>query len=90
MEVYRLVRYCQTDSNIANYIEHNPNPGSVLSVSTYDSFYEECSRNSSYNYMPRIAIVSQEHYLGGGNRNVLFYRRSCNADSGASFIMKNY
>ena len=62
-EVYRLVRYCQTDSNIANYIEHNPNPGSVLSVSTYDSFYEECSRNSSYNYMPRIAIVSQEHYL---------------------------
>ena len=62
-EVYRLVRYCQTDSNIANYIEHNPNPGSVLSVSTYDSFYEECSRNASYNYMPRIAIVSQEHYL---------------------------
>ncbi len=25
-DVYRLVRYCQTDSSIANYIEHNPNP----------------------------------------------------------------
>ena len=62
-DVYRLVRYCQTDSGIAKYIEHNPNPGSVLSVSTYDSFSEECSRNGAYNYMPRIAVVSQEHYL---------------------------
>ena len=62
-DVYRLVRYCQTDSGIAKYIEHNPNPGSVLSVSTYDSFSEECSRNGAYNYMPRIAIISQEHYL---------------------------
>lgn len=62
-DVYRLVRYCQTDSSIAKYIEQSPNPGSVLSVSTYDSFNEECSRNASYNYMPRIAIVSQEHYL---------------------------
>lgn len=62
-DVYRLVRYCQTDSGIAKYIEHNPNPGSVLSVSTYDSFSEECSRNSASNYMPRIAIISQEHYL---------------------------
>lgn len=62
-DVYRLVRYCQTDSSIANYIEHNPNPGSVLSVATYDSFAEECSRNGAYNYMPRIAVVSQAHYL---------------------------
>ena len=62
-EVYRLVRYCQTDSGIAKYIEHNPDLGSVLSVSTYDSFSEECSRNGASNYMPRIAIVSQEHYL---------------------------
>ncbi len=88
-EVYRLVRYCQTDSNIANYIEHNPNPGSVLSVSTYDSFYEECSRNSSYNYMPRIAIVSQEHYL-----QVVTATYSSTADLATlirSFlIMKNY
>ena len=37
-EVYRLVRYCQTDSNIANYIEHNTNPGYDLSVYTYDFF----------------------------------------------------
>ena len=62
-DVYRLVRYCQTDSNIAKYIEHNPNPGSVLSVSTYDSFSEECSRNGASNYMPRVAVISQEHYL---------------------------
>lgn len=62
-DVYRLARYCQTDSSIAKYIEHNPDPGSVLSVSTYEAFNEECNRSSSYNYMPRIAIVSQEHYL---------------------------
>ena len=26
-------------------------------------FAEECSRNGAYNYMPRIAVVSQAHYL---------------------------
>lgn len=62
-DVYRLVRYCQTDSGITKYIEHNPNPGSVLSVSTYEPFSEECSRNGASNYMPRVAIISQEHYL---------------------------
>lgn len=62
-DVYRLVRFCQTNSDIANYIEHNPNPGSVLSVTTYDTFSEECNRNASSNYIPRIAIISTEHYL---------------------------
>ena len=61
--VYRLVRYCQTDSDIAKYIENSPDPDSILSVSTYNSFSEECSRYTSYNYMPRIAVISQHHYL---------------------------
>lgn len=62
-DVYRMVRYCQTNSDIAVYIENNPNPGSVLSVSTYDTLSEEYNRNASSNYMPRLAIVSHDNFL---------------------------
>ena len=62
-DIYRMVRYCQTNSNIATYIERNPNPGSVLSVSTYDTLNEEYYRNASSNYMPRLAVISHENYL---------------------------
>lgn len=62
-DVYRMVRYCQTNSDIAIYIENNPNPGSVLSVSTYDTLLEEYYRNASSNYMPRLAIVSHDNFL---------------------------
>ncbi len=62
-DVYRMVRYCQTNSDIATYIENNPNPGSVLSVATYDTLAEEYNRNASSNYMPRLAIVSHDNFL---------------------------
>ena len=62
-DVYRMVRYCQTNSDIAKYIENNPNPSSVLAVSTYDTLSEEWSRNASSNYMPRLAIISHENFL---------------------------
>ncbi|MBO5486581.1 MAG: histidine kinase [Eubacterium sp.] len=62
-DVYRLVRYCQTSSDIAVYIENNPNPGSVLSVATYDRLNEEYQGNASSGYMPRVAIVSHDNFL---------------------------
>ena len=62
-DVYRMVRYCQTNSDIATYIENNPNPGSVLSVSTYNTLSEEYNRNASSSYMPRLAIVSHDNFL---------------------------
>lgn len=62
-DIYRMARYCQTNSNIATYIENNPNPGSVLSVATYDTLAEEYNLNSSSNYMPRLAIVTEENFL---------------------------
>ena len=62
-DIYCMARYCQTNSNIATYIENNPNPGSVLSVATYDTLAEEYNLNSSSNYMPRLAIVTEENFL---------------------------
>lgn len=62
-DVYRMVKYCKTNSDIAAYIENNPNPDSVLSVSTYDTLAEEYNRNASSNYMPRVAVVSHDKYL---------------------------
>lgn len=62
-DVYRMVRFCQTNSDIVSYVSHNPDPGSVLSVSTYDVLNEESNRNSSIGYMPRIAVVCKERYL---------------------------
>ena len=62
-DVYRMARFCQTNSDIAFYIENNPNPGSVLSVATYDRLSEEYNTNGSNNYMPRVAVVSNENFL---------------------------
>lgn len=62
-DVYRIVRFCQTSSDIAKYIENSPNPGSVLSVETYDRLNEEYNGNPSSSYMPRLAIISENNFL---------------------------
>ena len=62
-DVYRMVRFCQTKMDVAEYIENNPNPNSVLSVETYDRLNEEYNNNASSSYMPRVAIVSHENFL---------------------------
>lgn len=62
-DISQMVRFCQTNSNIATYIQKNPNPGSVLSVSTYDRIYEEYSNNPSKDYINRLAVITREHFL---------------------------
>lgn len=62
-DIYRMVRFCQFNSNIADYIEKNPNPGSVLSVATYDRIAEEFNYNHSAGYMTRLAVITGEHFL---------------------------
>ncbi|MDE7045686.1 MAG: cache domain-containing protein, partial [Acetatifactor sp.] len=62
-DISQIVRFCQTNANIATYIKKNPNPGSVLSVSTYDRIYEEYSNNPSNDYINRLAVITDEHFL---------------------------
>lgn len=62
-DISEIVRFCQTNANIATYIQENPNPGSVLSVSTYDRIFEEYSNNPSNNYINRLAVITDEHFL---------------------------
>ncbi len=61
--VYRLVRFCRSNSTIADYIDSNPDPGSVKSVATYDRIVEEYGNNSSSTYILRLAVVTGEHFL---------------------------
>lgn len=62
-DIYQMVRFCQTNTNIATYIENSPNPGSVLAVSTYDRISEEYGNNPSSGYMTRLAVISNENFL---------------------------
>ena len=61
--VYRLVRFCRTNPSIADYIDSNPEPGSVRSVATHNRISEEFAGNSSSSYIPRLAVVTGEHFL---------------------------
>lgn len=62
-DIYQMVRFCQTSRDVATYIENNPNPGSVLSVATYDRISEEFNNNPSNDYMTRLAVITNEHFL---------------------------
>ena len=62
-DVYRMARFCQGSSDIADYIKASPEPGSVLSVATYDRMYEEYQNNYSSSYMPRVIVATDKHYL---------------------------
>lgn len=61
--VYRMSRYCQSSTGIADYIQAAPEPGSVLSVNTFDRLYEEYQNNESSFYIPRVAVISGSHFL---------------------------
>ena len=62
-DVIRMARFCQGSSDIAEYIKASPEPGSVLSVATYDRLYEEYQNNPSDNYIPRVIVATDDHYL---------------------------
>ena len=62
-DVYRMARFCQGSSDIAEYIKASPDPGTLLSVSTYDRLYEEYQNNASNVYMPRVVIATDDNYL---------------------------
>lgn len=61
--IYQLIRFCQNSPDIANYIASNPDPGSVLSVTTYDRMAEEHGNNPSKTYIPRLAVITDQHFL---------------------------
>lgn len=62
-DIYQMVRFCQTNSNVAKYIQEAHSPGSVLSVSTYDRLTEEFNNNPSNAYITRMAVVTSENFL---------------------------
>lgn len=62
-DVYRMARFCQGNSDIAEYIKASPDPGTLLSVSTYDRLYEEYQNNASNGYIPRVVIATDDNYL---------------------------
>lgn len=62
-DVFRMARFCQGSSDIAEYIKASPEPGSVLSVATYDRLYEEYQNNPSDNYIPRVIVATDDNYL---------------------------
>ena len=61
--VYRMARYCQGSADISTYIEASPEPGSVLSVATYDRLYEEYQNNEVTSYIPRVVVIAGSHFL---------------------------
>ena len=62
-DIYRMARFCQGSSYIDEYIKASPEPGSVLSVATYDRLFEEYQNNSSSSFMPRVLVATDEHFL---------------------------
>ncbi len=60
--IYRFSRFCQTNTDIANYVSTRAN-NSVRSVKTYDRLYEEYRNNESSGFIPRAAIIKDQKYL---------------------------
>ncbi len=61
--VEQMVRFCQSNADIASYIEGNPNPSSTLSISTHDRLTEEYNNNPSQSFMPRVLIICGDNFL---------------------------
>ncbi len=62
-DVYRMSRFCQGSSVIADYIKAGPDPDSRLTISTYDRLYEEYQNNASNGYIPRVVIATEDHFI---------------------------
>lgn len=61
--VYQLIRFCQSNSDIADYIANNPNPNASLAIKTYERLAEEHGNNPSSSYIPRLAIVAETDFI---------------------------
>lgn len=61
--IYQIIRFCQTNTNIATYIANNSDSGATLSVATYDRLVEHFNSNPASSYMTRLAVVTDEHFL---------------------------
>lgn len=62
-DVYRMVLFCQTNSDIASYIKNDTPPTSRIAVKTYDRITEEYNNNPHKIYIPRVAIITDDHFL---------------------------
>lgn len=62
-DIYRLSQFCQTNSNIADYLKAGEDPDTLLAISTHERIYEEYSNNPSNSYIPRLAILTPNRFL---------------------------
>ena len=66
-DIYRMARFCQTNSDIASYVEKSTDSDPLLSYSTYERIAEEYNNNPSSGYMHRVVVVSGDHFLQACN-----------------------
>lgn len=62
-DVYRMALFCQTNADIASYVTHDPASDTGLAVTTYNRMMEEYNSNPHKAYMPRVAVITDDHYL---------------------------
>lgn len=66
-DIYRMARFCQTNSDIVSYVEKSGDSDPLLSFSTYERIAEEYNNNPSSGYMHRVVVVSGDHFLQACN-----------------------
>lgn len=64
-DIYRMVLFCQTNTNITSYIKSNSNTnsGTKIKINAYNRMTEEYNNNPSKAYMPRVAIITSDHFM---------------------------
>lgn len=62
-DIYRMARFCRSNSDVVSYVERNDSTNSSLSVATNERIAEEYNNNPSNSYMARVVIVTGGRFL---------------------------
>ena len=62
-DVYRMVRFLQTSSDVTDYVEADAPVSPVLAVDAYDSITEQYNSLSAGSHMIRVVILREDDFL---------------------------
>lgn len=62
-DVYRMVRFLQTSSDVSDYVEADAPVSPVLAVDAYDSITEQYNSLSAGSHMIRVVILREDDFL---------------------------
>lgn len=62
-DVYRMVRFLQTSSNVSAYVEADAPVSPVLAVDAYDSISEQYNSLSAGSNMVRVVVLREDDFL---------------------------